>query len=566
MEDHNRSRNQTNSADEENIIELSAEMALTDQKKHKIIDLTDDIDNPVKQDVTPPLGKQPVEEVAELSEDTHPDEPVDGSTPSVSDVNDFLATSEKEQPVAIINETTEQIEDEVDAAFDAVAVQTEEPTPSIGDDLLFDKLSDITQEVDEAVGKADRGDPADVDQLPCADAAPIDDEDLSAQSAELEAALAGDDDHTETVIPPDVESQQGHEFADDIEEIQDDDIDIIDLVDVVDPAKIDNLESEATEEDDDIIELTRIVDIAELESFKAKQQIGKAEIETSSLPDAEQAQGKSAEEQNREEELSLLETDDGSDFQGNLEGSADTDDIFDSAELDGLFDDDISEDETIGDIEPLSDNTDTESDFTVEDTNELFDIVDDFISTESSEQVTFDDIESIPSLGKTDGLIDDDISEDETTGDIEPLSDDTDAESDFTVEDTNELFDIVDDFISTESSEEETSEAMDTEPIAPLEEKTEDQEQVLQLAQVLSASRPQQPHSEHSPISPEGDDSVEDSALFEDNKIEAAVEKIIRIKYADKMEQLIAIAVEKAVTQEIENIKRSLTDNDEPPE
>lgn len=546
MEDHNQSRNQTNSADEENVIELSAEMALPDQKKHKIIDLTDDIDNPSNKDDTPPVELPPKEVVADISEHTHTDEPAP-STPDVSDVENILSTSEEEQPAAIINETTDTIEDEVDAAFDVVAVQPTDPTPPKVDDLLFDELSDITQEVDEAFGKPDGSDPADEDLLPSADAEALVAEDLSTQAAELEAAMAGDYD---MAPPPGVAEQQDPDIADDLEEIQDDDI--IDLVDVVDPAELDIIEAETTEEND-IIELTHIVDIDELESLEAKDQNEQAEIAPPSLPDQTQNHDTPAKGKNREEELSLSQIDDGSDFTGDINASIDTDDIFDTAELDGLFDDDISEDKITEAIGSPSDDIAMASDPTMEDADGLFDIVDDFNIDESSEKETSDNIESIPSLEKTDGL-----------------------------------FDIADQIDGSQIPEEIPPEAEDTAPIAPVEEITDDQEQVIQLADILSASKTQQPNAEHAPISPEEDmdappvnletqdataaldvdptnKTMEGDALFEDKKIEAAVEKIIRTKYADKMEQLIASAVEKAVTEEIENIRRSLSDLDEPP-
>jgi hypothetical protein len=542
MEDHNQSRNQTNSADEENLVELSADMALPDQKKHKIIDLVDDIDNPENKDVTPSPETLPKEAVADIPETTQTDELVP-STPAVSDVEDILSTSEKEQPAAIVNDTTDAIEDEVDAAFDAVAVQPEPTLPEV-DDLLFDELSDITQEVDDAVGKSDGDDPTDEDLLPPSDAEPLDDEDLSAQAAELAAAMAGDyDDDNDVAPPPGVAQQQDLEIPDEIEDIQDDDIDdIIDLIDVVDPSELDHMEAEATEEND-IIELTQIVDKEELESLKAKDQNGQAEVGTPSLSDQTQAHDTSVNGQIREDELSLSDIDDGSDFTEDINASIDTDDLFDPAELDGLFDDDISEDTAVEALGSLSDDTAIASDPTMEDADGLFDIVDDFNIDASSEKETHEDIESIPSLEETDG---------------------------------------------SQIPEKIPTEAEDTAPIEPVEEKIEDQEQVIQLADVLSALKTQQPNMEHAEISPEedkdvpsvdlktqgatteldvepSDESVEGDALFEDKQIEAAVEKIIRTKYADKLEQLIASAVEKAVTQEIENIKRSLSDMDEPP-
>jgi len=47
-----------------------------------------------------------------------------------------------------------------------------------------------------------------------------------------------------------------------------------------------------------------------------------------------------------------------------------------------------------------------------------------------------------------------------------------------------------------------------------------------------------------------------------DQEVEAAVERILKTKYAETIERLIANAVEKAVSREIENLKRTMLDDD----
>jgi hypothetical protein len=526
MEDHNQSRNQTNSAEEENVFDLSAEMALPDQKKHKIIDLTNDIDHPENKDVSPSPETRPKEEPGDTLVETAPlDETiaiVNETTEAIEDaslslgtmpeqvVTDIPEAAQPDEPAAVSNETTNTIEDEVDVAFDAVAVHPESTPPDV-DDLLFDELSDITQKVDEAVGKAGSGEPTDGDLLAPSESEPFDDDNFLAQAAELDAAMAGDDDDNDMLPPPSAVGEQSPEIKDDI----------IELVEVVDPAELDNLEAEATEEND-IIELTQIVDKDEVEHHEAKDQNGQAEIETAGLSDQPQPHDTSAHGQNIEDELSLSVIDDDSDFTGDINASSDMDDLFDSAELDGLFDDELSEDTAIdASASPLDDTA-------IEDADGMFDIVDDLNIDESSEEKPHDNIDEIPSLEKTD-----------------------------------RLFDIADQIDGSQVTEEIPLEAKGAEPIEPFEEKTEDQKQVIQLANVLRTSKPQDTTTGLD--TDRTDESVEDDALFEDKKIEAAVEKIIRTKYADKMEQLIASAVEKAVTQEIENIKRSLSEMDEPP-
>ena len=54
-----------------------------------------------------------------------------------------------------------------------------------------------------------------------------------------------------------------------------------------------------------------------------------------------------------------------------------------------------------------------------------------------------------------------------------------------------------------------------------------------------------------------------DVRTLTDQEVEAAVERILKTKYAETIERLIANAVEKAVSREIENLKRTMLDDDE---
>jgi 23S rRNA maturation-related 3'-5' exoribonuclease YhaM len=58
--------------------------------------------------------------------------------------------------------------------------------------------------------------------------------------------------------------------------------------------------------------------------------------------------------------------------------------------------------------------------------------------------------------------------------------------------------------------------------------------------------------------------TANEQQILSDKEIERTIEKIIQSKYADTIERMVAHAVEKAVTQEIEKIKRSLPDNEPP--
>ena len=62
----------------------------------------------------------------------------------------------------------------------------------------------------------------------------------------------------------------------------------------------------------------------------------------------------------------------------------------------------------------------------------------------------------------------------------------------------------------------------------------------------------------------EAPDQEAEKNQLSDEEIEKAIERIIRTKYAQSIEQLIASAVEKVVTREINSIKRSLLEDDDP--
>ena len=125
--------------------------------------------------------------------------------------------------------------------------------------------------------------------------------------------------------------------------------------------------------------------------------------------------------------------------------------------------------------------------------------------------------------------------------------------------------------------------------IPPLEDDHGNQESVIRLSEVLNHSLPEderlpieqikmgaEEELAKQTISLEAEDTanalgldlekdtLEEGKPLTDREIEAAVERIIQTKYAETIEQLIAKAVEKAVTREIENIKRAMLDGDEP--
>ena len=469
MEDHNQSWKKSKSADKESIVELSKDMESPDQTKHKIIDLTLEMDGSEDKAQAKP-AKEMIQE--KLSDTPEP--------------------AEEKSPAAIINETTDSVEEEVDAAFDAVQMQPIESTATKADNALFDELSDITQQVDDAVSRRDTNTSSDENPLPPIEPVPLDNDTLAADAAELDEAMAGDDDDDPTG-QADVASNGEDELSDTFE-VEDHD-DIIELVDVVESTELADLGTTTPQEDDEIIELTDIVDPAEVESLGLDMQQKKKAPEADLRYPPVDAESTDAGLDPVEEELTLSE----SEIDGNVDLFTDID-----AEL-------TSEQDSIGD------------------TVESFD------------------------AAELDSLFDDDnITQEETQLDIEPQADDAD---------------------------------IDYAP-AP-EEEGDHQEQVIQLADVLRASNGQSSSaaefqadeeddrahqlvsSESQDISDALDSSLDqaseiDNASDEDKKIEAAVEHVIKTKYADTIEQLIANEVEKAVMREIENIKRTLSEDDEP--
>ncbi len=131
------------------------------------------------------------------------------------------------------------------------------------------------------------------------------------------------------------------------------------------------------------------------------------------------------------------------------------------------------------------------------------------------------------------------------------------------------------------------------EPDAPLDELDErqtgldelgmDNDQVIQLDSVLSRSLQndaqsaliaeeteadeQLPSEENFPTSSLGmeleEETPEEPVALTEKEIEEAIERIIRTKYATSIEKLVAATVERVVKREIEEIKRSLMDDDE---
>ena len=246
MEDRNKSKARTTDDEAERIVDLTPDMEVPEQSAVKIIDLTDAIDGPVESGAIDPSPS---------AAETLPDEPV-VAPPEPEPVP---ASSSREQ-------TPDMIEREVGIAFDAMQAPADaEAVSTESTDALLDRLSDIPRRVDESDEKPDtptathtETTPADSNQAGGGQNA--DEEALSADAAELEAAIAGDplDDEEEIIELTDMVGDAGLQ-TDDFETDQWEE-EIIELTEIADPAE---MQADATEApDEEIIELTEIVDAA----------------------------------------------------------------------------------------------------------------------------------------------------------------------------------------------------------------------------------------------------------------------------------------------------------------
>lgn len=239
MEERTNAKEEPRTADESGIVELTPEMVLTDQSQVQIIELTNTVDSPETESSHVPSVEQPIEAAA-------PPEHVDKAPAPPSEPSD--------------------IEQQVDAAFEAAQIETAERMKTEAQqDQLLEQLSDMTNKVDDAVRKASDTDmeareqvpsaeksvePAQTDETEISDQAqpqPIDEPEFDEAQLALDVALID-----EAMAPADEQPE-----ADD---------EIIELTDVVDPVEIDPeayaapVTLETDQEDEELLELKDIVD------------------------------------------------------------------------------------------------------------------------------------------------------------------------------------------------------------------------------------------------------------------------------------------------------------------
>jgi hypothetical protein len=417
------------------------------------------------------------------------------------------------------------IERQVEAAFDYVQspICEAEPTPQDVDEGLIDRLSDIPNLVDNALETPDEPAPAvgDAADRGAPEAGPhgLDvqaQEDLAKGAAELDAALSGfeldevDDEIielTNIVDPRELQAAPAREG---------DDEEIIELTDIVDPREL-QAAHWPMDDDDEIIELTDIVDPAELRvsAVIAEPDETESRQETVAEDRDDQTADAALEDDEYEDLLEMIDTLDAEDLLVGID-----EDLTDEGW-------DLAPDEETADSEPAlaADEASHEAGGELDETQ----------ADASTEDQEYEDLlETIDMLDPDDLLV------------------------------------SIDEAGLLESADDVETAA---EPAAP------NEDGVLTLLDVLNGSTPEaedKPPADqlradagddatHRTDGPEAEEETGRKVrALTDQEVEAAVERILKSKYAETIERIIANAVEKAVNREIEIIKRAMLDGDEP--
>ena len=164
MEDHKQSRTQPDANKEEKILDLTKDMELADQEKHKIFDLSEGMDQPeVVQKEEPPSSPSP------SSTDTSAKE----GTPSVSDTPAEVTPPAIEQDEPSQSDTTPHIEDPTLEDLDNIIADEfpeTEPSPpeetveaqdTISNDGTGDQADEPELTLDDTVSMPDAPEPVD---------------------------------------------------------------------------------------------------------------------------------------------------------------------------------------------------------------------------------------------------------------------------------------------------------------------------------------------------------------------------------------------------------------------
>jgi hypothetical protein len=625
MEDHNKSNAQRKESADKTILDLTPEMELTGPDDNDIIDLTKALDSSPSQAAVPNVPDIEDGDTIPQPQDLTPASDA-GSTEATEEINDDRTPAETTDPHLHENSgklfdqlsgLTQQVDSAIienpegDAAFSAGDAPAA-PGAEDGEEILdrdhviepgnsgagpeqfsLDAAGDDDIDLDEVV------DPAETDHAPADDDEVMELTDI----VERQEILP----HAETAAPNGEVADFGGEAGEE---------DILELTDIVQPEKIQAQVETATTDDEmpdvdgktgeeDILELT---DIVQPEKIQAQAETATTDDE---MPDFD---GKTDEEDileltdivQPEKIQAQVETATTDDEMPDFDGKTDEEDILELTDI--VQPEKIqaqAETATTDDEMPDVDGKTDE-----EDILELTDIVQPEkiqaqveTATTDAETADFDggaaeedileptDIvvppEQIEETGD-DGVFDtaENVESDDTSWKAAPEAETVEARE--TASDTAELADLFMDEMTDPDEPLEQAPEPDRDisadvgaPLSDFAAGTDDEDQVIQLADVLNqGARTGFPPMEQvklgaeedidaRPISIEQEDTanslgldLEDEAAL-DRKILAIVEQVIQEKYAGTIEALISQAVEKAVTREIEALKRTLSEDDD---
>jgi hypothetical protein len=429
--------------------------------------------------------------------------------PPVSEPPPEISKTSPKPPAS--NAIFSAIERQVEVAFDYVQSPISEPPPENADEGLIDRLSDIPNLVDDALETADEPDSAVEDAADggVPEAGPDDRarKDLTMGAAELDEEDEEIIELTDIVDPSELQAAAAQEA---------DDEEIIELTDIVDPRELQAADI-SMGDDEEIIELTDIVDPSELRVSAVIAPPDETESGQETVAEAAEdpAAGAALEDDEYEDLLEMIDTLDAEDLLVGIDENLADEDW------------DLTADEETADSEPA--------------------LAADEVSHEAG--------------GEPDETQADASAKDQEYEDLLETIDMLDPE---------DLLVSVDEAGLLESGDDAETVA---EPAAP------DEDDVLTLLDVLNHGTPEtedEPPADQSRTDA-GEDATHPTAgpeaeeetgrkvrALTDQEVEAAVERILKSKYADTIERIIANAVEKAVNREIEIIKRAMLDGDEP--
>jgi hypothetical protein len=625
MEDHNKSNAQRKESADKTILDLTPEMELTGPDDNDIIDLTKALDSSPSQAAVPNVPDIEDGDTIPQPQDLTPASDA-GSTEATEEINDDRTPAETTDPHLHENSgklfdqlsgLTQQVDSAIienpegDAAFSAGDAPAA-PGAEDGEEILdrdhviepgnsgagpeqfsLDAAGDDDIDLDEVV------DPAETDHAPADDDEVMELTDIVERQEILPHAEtaapngevadfggeAGEEDIlelTDIVQPEKIQAQVETATTDD--EMPDvdgktDEEDILELTDIVQPEKIQAQAETATTDDEmpdvdgktdeeDILELT---DIVQPEKIQAQAETATTDDE---MPDVD---GKTDEEDileltdivQPEKIQAQAETATTDDEMPDVDGKTDEEDILELTDI-------VQPEKIQAQVETATTDAET-ADFdggaAEEDILEPTDIV---VPPEQIEETgddgVFDTAENVES--------------DDTSWKAAPEAETVEARE--TASDTAELADLFMDEMTDPDEPLEQAPEPDRDisadvgaPLSDFAAGTDDEDQVIQLADVLNqGARTGFPPMEQvklgaeedidaRPISIEQEDTanslgldLEDEAAL-DRKILAIVEQVIQEKYAGTIEALISQAVEKAVTREIEALKRTLSEDDD---